>query len=438
MMDRLKIAGFASNIVCANESDENEITNSFSKVLFEKKTLKGELKETKRDLSHLKYKYKFALFFGPFSLIIFFIKRVKEYISVRHKKSLRNNNDDFNVLHIVPKSYKIKDLQYHGSTKDILNRSEYFEENHINVTRLHVRKRDVEILKRIKRKGLSKFNIILFDIPGCFPITLKYLFYESNHSKVIFRSHNAEFLHRYDYAKVETTLTEKINTYKRAFGSLIRDFKIALFSDEIITIADSDIYYWNSLRFFVRRKKVLCVPYFLPKSLSDASPISLVKKNICVAMGSAAPGPLIKDAIINYSNIVEKLNGECPEWEFYTTGEIDSSIQLNQRIHNYGLLENPMIALQNARIMIILSDLGRGFKTKIIDAIAYNCYVALSPKLYDRMPKDLKPYCFCVRHKSVTDFMAALNKSLDPFPQAKINTIIKERAFQAMKIAMEG
>jgi hypothetical protein len=437
-MNRLKIDGLSSNLACSSKSEELETQILVHEALFEKKKIKGELKEVKKDLALLKHKYKLALVFGPFSFLIFFLSRMKLYFSIRHKKILPNNNDDYHVLHIVPKSYKLKDLQYHGSTKDILNRSEFFEDNDINVTRLHVKKRDLEMLNRIRLKGLNKYNIIVFDIPGCFPNTLKYLFLQSKHSKIIFRSHNAEFLHRYDYAKAEMSLSRKIKTYKRALGSLIRDFETALFSDEIITIADSDTRYWNMLRFLSIRKKVLCVPYFLPRSLHNSSEPSFTKKNICVAMGSAAPGPLIKDAFKNYSNLIKKLNGECSEWEFFTTGQIDSSLQMDQRIKNYGLLDNPMLALQTARIMIILSDLGRGFKTKILDAITYNCYVALSPKLYRRMPDELKPYCICVRPTSITDLTIALKKSLEPFPKGEINSQIKERAFQTMKIAMGG
>jgi hypothetical protein len=79
--------------------------------------------------------------------------------------------------------------------------------------------------------------------------------------------------------------------------------------------------------------------------------------------------------------------------------------------------------------MCTLSNLGYGFKTKILEAIMCGCYVIVPQKLYKRLPDVIKPFCKVVNVKDKNAFINALEETHHPFPDINPNEILKNIAF---------
>ena len=97
-----------------------------------------------------------------------------------------------------------------------------------------------------------------------------------------------------------------------------------------------------------------------------------------------------------------------------------------------GVLDSPFEVIHRARAVAILSDYGRGFKTKIIEAIHARAYVLVTPSLLKRLPREVLPYCISVRKNSEEDFQRALDRCMEPYPGGDPNSAFRARAFEAM------
>ena len=87
---------------------------------------------------------------------------------------------------------------------------------------------------------------------------------------------------------------------------------------------------------------------------------------------------------------------------------------------------------KRARAIALLSDFGRGFKTKVLEAILAGCYVIVTPKLFKRTPPDLQPFCFPIPRGSAKSFEEALERCMAPFPEHRINDQLREQAYRIM------
>jgi hypothetical protein len=79
-----------------------------------------------------------------------------------------------------------------------------------------------------------------------------------------------------------------------------------------------------------------------------------------------------------------------------------------------------------------LSDLGYGFKTKILEAIMAKTYVLLPGKLYDRLPLEMRPFCRVVDPKSADSFLEALEACRQPFPPGDPNEVMRNQAYDSL------
>jgi hypothetical protein len=343
-----------------------------------------------------------------------------------------------NVLHIIPQSVKDENLHFHGSTKDIKCRTEYFLSRGVKVTEVVVKRADDDIINNVKNLDLSTYSVIMLDVCRSFPKALRHLRETAPGAKIILRSINAEPFHRMDWLMASSGFLEKLLLGKRLFGLLKNDILAARSADYIFAISKWDTnYYW---RLIAGKNKVLNVPYFVPVNYIESVGNSDIKENLCVCLTSVQVdgNPIIVDAARNFSAIVSKLKNRCMDWEFTMTGDVKHLNFISSRIRKTGKLETPFDLLCRARAVAILSDYGRGFKTKILDAIQAKAYVLVTPGLYRRLPEEVLPFCISVRNGSVESFEQALNRCLAPYPALDANKILRDQAFQNMDKALSG
>ncbi len=373
--------------------------------------------------------YRWTRWFGIFAW--FGIKCRRALRARRIRKRLNTKILRPRILFIVPESVVDPALRFHGSTKDIRGRTEYFAERDLEVDELVTGRGETAVLEALYGKPLAEYGGIMLDIPGnSYPGVFRFLRAAAPEAVLIFRSHNSEFLHRWDWMRSARRLRDKARYFRRAITNGFKDIATSYYADRVISISDHDTdHYW---RRFAPREKAMCVPYFIPREYQVPTGCTVEKELRCVSLGSTARTPMIDEAATNFLRLVEKLGDEALDWSFSLTGEVDPAASIPGRVEAVGLLDSPFEELHRSRAMALLSDRGRGFKTKILDAFYARAYVLMTPRIYRRLPEEVRPICLPVRAGSPQDFLAALERCREPYPDVPVNELLRDRAFRAL------
>jgi anaerobic magnesium-protoporphyrin IX monomethyl ester cyclase len=344
------------------------------------------------------------------------------------------------VLHIVPYSFPLPQHKYLGSTKDIFGRIEYFDDRNIKSDILAPNTReDISLLPELLKLKLNNYKAVLIE-KADYPLSMLYIKEKAPHTKILLRGHNAEFYHHLHrvIARVKDNWHDSMATHfkenmwdiETAIRWGGRDYICGQIADAVLSITDWERQnYWN---LFLDNKKVFTVPSFLPKEfLSEAN--NNRKRNLCVCYMSNGINPMLQDSCRQFNNLVEAIQYKYKDWDFAITGDPERmGGGISNRITKLGMLKNPFSALKEARCIVILSDFGFGFKTKILDAVYYKCWTIVTNGLYNYLPEIIRPYCIRLAECSPEEFKKALRHSQNDFPEGDPNLKLRESAFQAL------
>ena len=358
------------------------------------------------------------------------------------------------VLHVLGDKSWRPQFKYLGSTKDIVGRRDYFASRGIQCVEMQVKGRHdhicLEMLQQMDLAGeLAGIDAVVMEHPR-YPRAMRWLGENHPRIRLMIRGHNAEAIHQLHtaYAFMASGLSGFRWRWKRArvaLNNLWDRFRFDLVcghrADYILAIADWEVeHYWPLM---TRRDKVLGVPYFVPESYEFTAPPELAKVTRCLCAMSADWTPLAHHAA---KVMVELLMQTTPEqtkgWKFSITGDLgkhrDSYKPLKQsgRVDITGNVDNPFEYMYRSRAMAHLSNLGMGFKTKLLDFVSCGGWLIVQKKLYDRQPKELQPFCLVVDPLTPESFLEALKKAKEPWPDnSRVNDDLRERAFATLDIA---
>jgi hypothetical protein len=338
------------------------------------------------------------------------------------------------LLYLIPETAVDPALAFHGSTKDALCLSEYFHSRGMAVTQIPVGRSNVAILGRLAAVDLTAFDAIVLSLPGCYPRMLQQLRAASPGALIVFRSHNAEFLHRLDWMAAASGVRAKLEYAQRSARALLRDLVTVRWAAHyVLPISEADARsYWRRLG---GSRRVVTVPYFNPGPPPSRS--LTAKTDLCVCLTAVKSNPLVADAARNFFRLVGQLDAALPHWRFAITGESGTSPPLPPRVESWGILSSPFDALEHAKAVAVLSDYGRGFKTKILEAVQARCWVLVTPRLFARLPPQVQPFCFRVRGNRVDDLVQALQRCDERPPLRDVNAELREQAFAALDRVFE-
>ncbi|MBA2525964.1 MAG: glycosyltransferase [Pyrinomonadaceae bacterium] len=302
---------------------------------------------------------------------------------------------------------------------------------------------DALLLRKLQGLDLSQYTSAFVELP-LYPASLSFIRRHAPHIQILTRPINAEFFHRFHYIlanglnmKGSRGAFSLLKTNLLGLRDIISrsrlDYLCAKRSDFILSITQwEEKNYW---RYLTDPSKVKTAPYFLPSSYGYEDTPSKEKKDQCVCVMSTtlATLPFLLDAAKKFSKCVRLLGRQLPEWRFFITGDFPPRVlELPERVERTGLLQTPFTILAESRAMALLSEYGFGFKTKLLDAINYKCYVLVPKGLYRRLPVEVQPFCIIVDTGSVDSFRKALERCLEPYPEGDPNDIFRSRAFAAL------
>ena len=244
---------------------------------------------------------------------------------------------------------------------------------------------------------------------------------------MLFRAHNAEALHRLDWLRASIGWSDRLRLGVRAARAAVKDLvTVHAAAHAVLSISEADTrQYWQRLG---AGPRVVTVPYFLPHARQlDTKE----KEDVCVCVGALAENPLVLDAVQNFCKLVEAAGPQLSQWRFALIGSSAPTCNAD-RVQTLGLVDSPFEALERARAVALLSDYGRGFKTKILEALHARCRVLVAPALYRRLPPQVQPFCIAVRTDSPGAFRAALERCREPWPAGDANEALRREAFAAL------
>jgi hypothetical protein len=274
-------------------------------------------------------------------------------------------------LHVLPNSLLLKP-QSHGSSKDILHIQGALESEGMNAHRVYI-DRDIggaiALVRFFKSRQYStKYEFILYNIPGSNFSTLLVIKIFSDNIRIFFRSHNAEFLHR-----IETGLAcdgyPRIRNFCLAFKRLFSDYFISLIVYRILAISRSDIQsYWRYLT-----KKTDYLPYLSGDASCDISrnyKYSNLSKNKIISLGTVIrKGEIALKQELKFYEYVRSLPEDISRrYDFFQTAS--QAIDLAPaHVTCLPVAESLNDLFRGSSALVIATSEGRGAKTKVVDAI---------------------------------------------------------------------
>lgn len=345
---------------------------------------------------------------------------------------------DCKVLHIKPSSSSDADVRHLGGAKGIHMFDQYFAERGIACSDLvAVNRSDTHALASLKKLDLSGFHAVLIHYPT-FLRSARYIKRCYPHVRVLVRSHNAEFPHWLDHARGWLAEGDVLRGLKRLFvacrlgGS---DLAMARIADKILAItAWERDNYW---RRFTSDSRLALVPYFTPNVSTEATP-EPAKQDICICPMGGPRSPLLLDAARNFDRGAVALGDRLPTWRFLVTGKPETHPRFRSpRIEQTGFLDDPTSLLKSARAVASLSDLGYGFKTKILEAISHGCLVLVTGGQHARLPEEVRRYCISVDPRDGQQMAWALQTQAPPMAAGRaLNESCKAQVYAAMDAAL--
>ena len=348
------------------------------------------------------------------------------------------------VLHLVPRTFLDRKFLYLGSTKDIASRVQYFDDRSLRYDLVgHWNSADA-VIQSLTAIKIGNYSHILIE-KGNHSSVFQHVRKEAPRCKIFYRAHNAEIPHRLDYVRAYLRpvcrhgtsslygLLKNIGVY----GS--RDITAAHRADQVFSICEWDTEnYWHYL---AGKRKAATVPFFLTRDYLTAirQRHRKGKTRLCVVLGSTRPGPLIENELNQFFRLLQHNDLQRFQntgWRFVVTGVGTQGTPSDRSFRELGVrrrnFDSPYEMLGRARAALFLSDYGRGFKTKILEAIMCGAFVICPAGLYRRLPQEVKPYGIVVDPSSPESLVNALDRTIDGLPDGRPNAVLQAQAYRAL------
>lgn len=341
------------------------------------------------------------------------------------------------VLHIVPAQAALPSFRYLGSTKDFLNRWDYFQDRGIDHEVLFHAKSAELAIEGTRQLPLEEFTHVVIE-KAIYPAFVRHLRSRWPHLKLIYRSQNAELPHRMDYVKSAWRAKREVGTVmKTGMIYIHREWSTLSKLDEVWSISPAEMgWYWRMMGLSGQAR---LVPFFLPRTYLKEIPAPAPARKICLCMTSSHAGPVAREAIRGFFEWMEGEKDNLGDWKFVVTAKPESRdipIPDSLRDHvEYEYYKTPYEGLAQARVVAMLSEAGRGFKTKLLEAVLCGASLVAPKELFDRLPESIQAYTKVVSKSKKGSLLGALDALwAEARPTEGVNEALRRQAYEAMDL----
>src|SRR3990172_6037827 len=217
------------------------------------------------------------------------------------------------------------------------------------------------------------------------------------HVKIHIRAHNAEAYQHFHRNKTHLRDCANLSLWNKCLQIAWRDSRSLRAADTLLGISDWDnVHYW---RWLPGKARIEYLPYYSPWSYLRPqvdTPDWNLRKPIILSMGGNFD-PSGKANYTNFDMLATKLSSRMHEkWSYLLTwwSQWHNKVpKVSTHIEIVRECREPWDLLCQTRALAVLTHLGFGFKTTIVDGLAAGCHVIVHPKLAERLPLQVRQLC---------------------------------------------
>ena len=258
--------------------------------------------------------------------------------------------------------------------------------------------------------------------------------------KIVVRTHNAEAYH-YFHRKIIVSGREYVSLkhWRRLLQLAWRDTNCRRAADTLLGISEWDnMNYWRWLR---GKANIRYLPYYSPwpylRPDVNIQPWNLRSRTIISMGGNFDPSGMAN--VANFDRLTAGLSRMMDEkWSYLLTwwSQWHRNVpRVGEGIEIVRECREPWDLLCQSRALAVLTPLGFGFKTTVVDGLAAGCHVIIHPKLADRLPRQVKELCLICDPSRDQDIIGLADSlSIPPKPHS-LNRQLREMViadFQSM------
>jgi hypothetical protein len=292
---------------------------------------------------------------------------------------------------IVPDNFRFYPLNknnLNGATK--VNES-LLEDLNKKISKIHGIGIDKNFFRSIyaicgKRENRKKFLVsekILISVPGHSGF-LAFFLSKLCSKEVFFIAHNAEFLHRVEWAQNSKGLIRKFKFRYRAVKGIVADFLVVNSAKKILVLGELEIdEYWKKLGRRGNIKNVTHFPYIPPNRVKNSKK---QKHRKYIALIGSHAKPVGENRVsVDFMESIKHIKNEVNK-NGYLLVAFGNGITLDVCDENWGFLDDKEYLKRFGYVeaIIVPQDWGWGFKTKIADSLYNNQRVFVSDKIAAR------------------------------------------------------
>jgi hypothetical protein len=257
------------------------------------------------------------------------------------------------------------------------------------------------------------------------------------------RTHNAEPFQHVSRAVSGRSWRDHVrrSVWRRSAALLVNDVRCRRHADTLLGISDwDDRHYWRWLPggARVRAFPYFCVwPYHRPHVKPE--PWDLRRWAIVSMGGNFDPSGLAN--VENFQALAQRV-GRLPEskWSFELTWwdqwhdrvpDVKAPVEVLREV------VEPWDLLCHVKVLAVLTPIGYGLKTTVIDGLAAGCHVIVHPRLAKRLPNEVAKVCLVFDPKA--DDPAALVEALPSPPDRNhLNDRLRNAAANILRASLRS
>ena len=329
------------------------------------------------------------------------------------------------ILHLVSRGHRgkycagqWKDIQSFNALLDKLDCALIYQESEFE---------DPAALCRYCRESGATHIIIYYSF---WPELLRKLRKSLPGVKIFVRTVNAEAFQHWQRAEIDFIPSRK--NIRSIYGAIRlgwRDRLCRKYADGLLGISAWDNrHYWSRLP---GSAGIYNVPYVCPwPSLrSHVAPGKWLERENSIVCLAGGRDPIGRSMLTGFGRLADHLSGSrsSPPWRFLLSpGLLDTDVRdsLRNVVHMDSLAE-PWDLLCGVKCLAVLTELGFGAKTTVVDGLAAGCNVLVHPKIAARLAPNIREKCIVLDPENL------------PKPEelyAKINTPCGESVNQELEV----
>ena len=271
------------------------------------------------------------------------------------------------------------------------------------------------------------------------PNLIKQLKQQNPDVNIAVRTINAEgFQH---WQRSDISFSPSYTNLRNIYGScrlVLQDQQCRFYADNLLGISQWDNkHYWKLLP---GKAEISYFPYHCPwpELRPHAVPLSWEKRHNTIVCLPGGRDPIGKSQVQNFIRFAHNINQDnlSKKWRFQLSPGVYRNHTNTEDISPVSLmpeLDEPWDLLCSVKALALLTPLGFGTKTTIIDALTAGCHVIVDKTLAKRLPENVRILCHQVDVSKVSECKEVMKKIVNEPFKHELNKQLMSQSINVLK-----